>query len=125
MGTRALLLSSSHNYCCLPSLGVSQNLTGCRPSKVSNTVGVWAKLDEEKGKKGEAKESKQSLFGSLTEALDFSQVRSAEDAQLLDEARDATKGGGRMNREQVKPTKLKNSTGFRLGKSPSREIRQV
>lgn len=104
MGTRALLLSSSHNYCCPPSLGVSQNLTGRRPSKVSNTVGVWAKLDEEKGKKGEAKESKQSLFGSLTEALDFSQVRSAEDAQLLDEARDATKGGGRMNREQVKPT---------------------
>ncbi|MED6160140.1 hypothetical protein PIB30_048566 [Stylosanthes scabra] len=50
--------------------------------------------------KEEAKKSKQSLFSSVTEALDFSQVRSAEDAQLLEDAREATRSGERMNREQ-------------------------
>lgn len=45
--------------------------------------------------------SKQSLFTNLTDALDFSQVRSSQDAQLLEEAREATKTGGKMSREQV------------------------
>ncbi len=45
--------------------------------------------------------SKQSLFGSLTDALDFSQVRSAKDAELLEEARENTRSGGRLTREQV------------------------
>ncbi|KAI4372895.1 hypothetical protein MLD38_011076 [Melastoma candidum] len=50
--------------------------------------------------KEQTPKSKQSLFGAVTEALDFSQVRSAEDATLLDEARAATSSGGRMTREQ-------------------------
>lgn len=45
--------------------------------------------------------SKQSLLGSITEALDFSQVRSTKDALLLEEAREATQSGKKMNREQV------------------------
>jgi len=58
------------------------------------SVRAHAKGNEEEG-------SKQSLFGSITEALDFSQVRSEKDAELLYEARESTKGGGRMTREQV------------------------
>ncbi|XP_020203096.1 uncharacterized protein LOC109788712 [Cajanus cajan] len=53
-----------------------------------------------KQEKQEDNKKKQSLFSSVTEALDFSQVRSAEDAQLLEDAREATKSGERMNREQ-------------------------
>ncbi|RVW42412.1 Potassium transporter 2 [Vitis vinifera] len=56
--------------------------------------GVSAKVDE-KNENEEPKKSKQSLFSSVTEALDFSQVRSVEDAQLLEKARDATQSGGR------------------------------
>lgn len=56
---------------------------------------VSAKQEKQEEKK------KQSLFSSVTEALDFSQVRSAEDAQLIEEAREATKSGERMSREQV------------------------
>ncbi|XXG39965.1 hypothetical protein AAC387_Pa01g0792 [Persea americana] len=101
MGMRALPLSSSNKYCCPPSLGVYQNVGSRLPCKAFNTVGVWAKLDDdEKGNKEEAKKTKQSLFGSVTEALDFSQVRSPEDAQLLEGAREATKSGGKMSREQ-------------------------
>lgn len=51
--------------------------------------------------KGNEEGDKQSLFGSITEALDFSQVRSEKDAELLYEARESTKAGGRMTREQV------------------------
>jgi hypothetical protein len=51
--------------------------------------------------KGDEEGDKQSLFGSITEALDFSQVRSEKDAELLYEARESTRGGGRMTREQV------------------------
>lgn len=50
--------------------------------------------------KGDEEGDKQSLFGSITEALDFSQVRSEKDAELLYEARESTRGGGRMTREQ-------------------------
>lgn len=115
---RALPLSSSNKYCCPPSLGVYQNVGSRLPCKAFNTVGVWAKLDDdEKGNKEEAKKTKQSLFGSVTEALDFSQVRSPKDAQLLEGAREATKSGGKMSREQVKP--LFNS-GTRLEILPNR-----
>lgn len=59
-----------------------------------------------RAEKGEERESgggenKKSLFSSVTEALDFSAVRSTRDAELLDDARQATKAGGRMSREQV------------------------
>ncbi|KAJ1384725.1 GATA-type transcription activator, N-terminal [Sesbania bispinosa] len=53
-----------------------------------------------KQEKEEANKRKQSLFSSVTEALDFSQVRSAEDAQLIEDAREATRSGERMSREQ-------------------------
>ncbi|KAL6127994.1 hypothetical protein ACLB2K_071355 [Fragaria x ananassa] len=53
------------------------------------------KEDEE-----EPKKRKQSLFSSVTEALDFSQTRSEEDALLLEDARQATKSGEKMSREQ-------------------------
>eukprot|EP00262_Sarcandra_glabra_P018423 TRINITY_DN6615_c0_g1_i2.p1 TRINITY_DN6615_c0_g1~~TRINITY_DN6615_c0_g1_i2.p1 ORF type:complete len:185 (+),score=31.81 TRINITY_DN6615_c0_g1_i2:30-557(+) len=97
---RALPLSSS-NQCCPPTLGVPLNMSSCRPYKSSNFrgVSVLAKL-EEKDENEEPKMSKQSLFGSLTDALDFSQVRSAEDALLLEEAREATKSGEKMTKEQ-------------------------
>lgn len=65
-----------------------------RPSSGSpRSVRAYAKGNEEG--------NKQSLFGSITEALDFSQVRSEKDAELLYEARESTKSGERMTREQV------------------------
>ncbi|XP_077239150.1 potassium transporter [Tasmannia lanceolata] len=99
MGMRVLPLSSSHNYCRPPCLGVSLNISSSRVERPFNFRGVWAKL-EEKGEEEEAKENKQSLFGSVMDALDFSQVRSAQDADLLDEAREATQSGGKMTRDQ-------------------------
>ncbi|KAG5088144.1 hypothetical protein JHK86_000756 [Glycine max] len=57
---------------------------------------VSAKQEKQEEKK------KQSLFNSVTKALDFSQVRSAEDAQLIEEAREATRSGERMSREQAR-----------------------
>ncbi|XP_017256968.1 uncharacterized protein LOC108226513 [Daucus carota subsp. sativus] len=57
------------------------------------------KKDEEEAETNEPKR-KQNLFESVTEALDFAQVRSEEDAQLLDDARKATKSGSKMTREQ-------------------------
>lgn len=99
---KALPLSSSHQIC-PPCISVPQY--GASPTRVSTSRGVWAKSEEkddtesnEEEKK--KKKNKQSLFGAVTEALDFSQVRSAEDAQLIDEARETTGSGGRMNREQ-------------------------
>jgi len=99
MGLRALPLPSSHNTVSyLPHVA-----GGVRVSKfVKHKFRVSAQ--SEKGKKEEGKEkkqSKQSLFGSVTDALDFSQVRSPEDADLLEDAREATRSGERMSREQV------------------------
>ncbi|OEL19826.1 hypothetical protein BAE44_0019145, partial [Dichanthelium oligosanthes] len=69
-------------------------MSSFRPSGGSpRSVRAYAKGDEKEG-------NKQSLFGSITEALDFSQVRSEKDAELLYEARAKTKDGGRMTREQ-------------------------
>ncbi|OVA19667.1 hypothetical protein BVC80_8585g10 [Macleaya cordata] len=99
MEMKALLLSSSQNYCPPPCLRVAQNITN-QPNKTFRFGKVWAKQEEKDNKKEEPKKRKQSLFGSVTEALDFSQVRSAEDAALLDEAREATKSGGKLNKEQ-------------------------
>ncbi|XP_023532465.1 uncharacterized protein LOC111794620 [Cucurbita pepo subsp. pepo] len=68
----------------------------------SSNLRVSAKATEKGEEKEDAGErkNKQSLFSSVTEALDFSQVRSSRDAELLDDARQATKAGGRMSREQ-------------------------
>ncbi|OMO63658.1 potassium transporter [Corchorus capsularis] len=65
----------------------------------SSAFRVTAKKDST-AEKEEPKKNKQSLFSSVTEALDFSQVRSEKDAELLQEAREATQSGERMSREQ-------------------------
>ncbi|KAF7132872.1 hypothetical protein RHSIM_Rhsim09G0184500 [Rhododendron simsii] len=101
MGLRALPLSPSQNgffpNSGITQLGVNQNLTkhGAiqRRPKFRR---VSAKLENEE----EPKKDKQSLFGMVTDALDFAQVRSEEDAQLLEEAREATKSGEKMSKEQ-------------------------
>lgn len=56
--------------------------------------------ENEKKSDENKKKTKQSLFGSITEVIDFSAVRSEEDAMLLEDARDATKSGDKMSREQ-------------------------
>lgn len=86
------------------SFGAQQSTQSLKKSSGgARSVRAYAKADGE--------ENKQSLFGSITEALDFSQVRSEKDAELLYEARESTKGGGRMTREQVWHLKLTAATG--------------
>lgn len=55
----------------------------------------------EKGDKEEEEEEPKKWKQSLLEALDFSQTRSEEDALLLEDARQATKSGEKMSKEQV------------------------
>ena len=96
MAMRALALPPSQSS----SFGLHQSMTCFKPSSASpRSVKAYAKADEEE--EGEEKVPKQSLFGNITEALDFSQVRSEKDAELLYEARDSIKEEGRMTREQV------------------------
>ncbi|CAD5184332.1 uncharacterized protein LOC135595190 [Musa acuminata AAA Group] len=101
MEMRALPLSSSHN-CCPPTLGSCNSRCAPRASACSVRPGrVWAMTEEKKsGEEGATKKSKQSLFGSITEALDFSQVRSSQDAVLIEDAREITRSGKKMTREQ-------------------------
>ncbi|XP_022764875.1 uncharacterized protein LOC111310043 [Durio zibethinus] len=82
-----------------PHVGLPQHSCTHRFSTRSSRLRVSAKQGNN-GEKEEPKKSKQSLFSTVTEALDFSQVRSVKDAELLEEARDATRSGGRMSREQ-------------------------
>ncbi|KAF3321839.1 hypothetical protein FCM35_KLT14055 [Carex littledalei] len=93
MEMRVLSLSSSQNY--LPPSFGSKNTSSCfKP----NSIKVYAsKEGEDSSAKGE---TKQSLFTTLTDALDFSQIRSEKDAELLYEARESTKDGGRMTKDQ-------------------------
>ncbi|KAL0914936.1 hypothetical protein M5K25_015329 [Dendrobium thyrsiflorum] len=100
MGMRALPLSSSHN--CFPkSISLSSKSITLRCNRAITRVGgIWATAEQNGEEEGEQKISKQSLFSSITEALDFSQARSSQDAQLIEEAKEATKSGGKMNREQ-------------------------
>ncbi|KAF6172617.1 hypothetical protein GIB67_020131 [Kingdonia uniflora] len=97
---RVLPLSSSQTHICPPYLGFAKGIINPnQPYKTSKFRGASAKKEEEENKKEEPKK-KQSLFSSVTEALDFSQVRSAEDAVLIEKARETTQSGGRMNQEQ-------------------------
>lgn len=86
------------------NFGVAECLSN-RGGFVSKSSQFRVLAKTEKGEKGDNKEepkkTKQSLFSSVTEALDFSQTRSAEDALLIEDAREATKSGERMSREQV------------------------
>ena len=99
MGLRTLPLSPSQNSIPPPHVGFPQHFCIHRFSTRISTFRVSAK--QENSGKEEPKKGKQSLFSSVTEALDFSQVRSVKDAELLDEAREATRSGERMSREQV------------------------
>jgi len=71
---------------------------------------VSAKKEEMSSTDDQGAKNKQSLFTRVTDALDFAQVRSVEDAQLLEDARQATKSGGRMSREQVVTPHLRFSS---------------
>lgn len=97
MGLRALPLS--------PSFPASSNFTLSKQTNINTPKFKVYSAKTEKGNKDDEEEKpkirKQNLFESVTEALDFSQVRSAEDAQLIEDARSATKSGEKMNRKQV------------------------
>ncbi|KAK4363559.1 hypothetical protein RND71_018800 [Anisodus tanguticus] len=80
-------------------LSGSEYLPRCSISRTSKLVAISAKGKKEDTEEPKEKK-KQSLFSSVTEALDFSQVRSAKDAELLDEAREKTQSGERMSREE-------------------------
>lgn len=110
MGFGALHLSPSPSGFA-SNVGFAQNLSSYRLNRVS-TLRVHAKKEEQDPKK-----SSQSLFSNITEALDFSQVRSREDAQLLEDARETTRSGSQMSREQVinniwQQEKKKNKSSF-------------
>ncbi|KAG0468043.1 hypothetical protein HPP92_017371 [Vanilla planifolia] len=76
----------------------SRAIQPCRTTTKVAGIRATAEKEEEEGDKKSI--GKQSLFSRITEALDFSQTRSTRDAQLIEEAKEATKSGGKMNREQ-------------------------
>ncbi|KAK4433521.1 hypothetical protein Salat_1114400 [Sesamum alatum] len=95
MGLRALPLSPASQKGLLPPTHTKHY------SRYSSSVVVRVSCaKKENNGEEEPKKRKQSLFSSVTEALDFSQVRSEKDAELLEEAREATRSGERMSREQ-------------------------
>ncbi|XP_057524416.1 uncharacterized protein LOC130804104 [Amaranthus tricolor] len=94
MGLRTLPLSSSQNGLFQQSLA-PQTMISLNYRETYRFRVVSARKEDE-----EPKKKKQSLFTSVTDALDFAQVRSAEDAQLLEDARQVTQSGSRMSREQ-------------------------
>jgi hypothetical protein len=73
-----------------------------RPERITSRrcIVVRAAGKENQGK-GEEEEEKKSLFTRLTDALASAPARSDKDAALLQEARQATKLGEKMSREQV------------------------
>ncbi|KAJ9553446.1 hypothetical protein OSB04_017491 [Centaurea solstitialis] len=77
-----------------------QNLTPTSSSSYNNRFTIVAAKTEKGNKDEEPQKRKQNLFESVTEALDFAQVRSPEDAQLIEDARSATRSGEKMSREQ-------------------------
>ncbi|KAL0866384.1 hypothetical protein Bca101_045502 [Brassica carinata] len=97
MGLRALPLQ--HNAGFISTTKVPIYRTSPRISRNPRWVVVSAKQgkDEEKKKK----EEETSLFTRLTDALDFAQVRSEKDAELLYEAREATKSGGKIKEDNT------------------------
>ncbi|KAL2526771.1 hypothetical protein Adt_11831 [Abeliophyllum distichum] len=98
MGLRALPLSSSQSGL-LPATGILQKYSKYNSNSRTLKFVIFS-AKKENGSEEEPKKKKQSLFSSVTEALDFSQVRSSKDAELLDEAAEATQSGERMTREQ-------------------------
>ncbi|CAN4097594.1 unnamed protein product [Withania somnifera] len=98
MGLRAIPFSPSQNGLIPNYLGGSEYLPKC--SRTSKLIAISAKAKKEDTEEEPKNKMKQSLFSSVTEALDFSQVRSAKDAELLDDARQKTQAGERMSIEQ-------------------------
>ncbi|KAI3517496.1 hypothetical protein L1887_16711 [Cichorium endivia] len=100
MGLRALPLSPAFPA---SNFTVSKQTTLTPPNSYYN-FRVYSSKTEKGNKDDEEDEKpkrrKQNLFESVTEALDFAQVRSAEDAQLIEDARSATQSGEKMSREQ-------------------------
>lgn len=96
MVLRTLPLTPSSHSNFLPNISRIAEIS-CNPVYKNKQVSKFRVSAKEE----EPKKSKQSLFGSITEALDFSQVRSEKDAELLEDAREATTSGERMSREQV------------------------
>ncbi|CAH8333144.1 unnamed protein product [Eruca vesicaria subsp. sativa] len=95
MGLRALPLQHNAGFISTTKVPISRNWP--RISRNPRWVVVSAKQEKDEEKK---REDETSLFTRLTDALDFAQVRSEKDAELLYEAREATKSGGKMNKEQ-------------------------
>ncbi|KAG9440063.1 hypothetical protein H6P81_020228 [Aristolochia fimbriata] len=94
-------LSSPQNYVHSPYAAVPLTVSERRFRNPSRVPAIRARKGGERDEEQAPKSStKQSLFSSVAEALDFSQVRSAQDAELIEEAREATKSGSRMTREQ-------------------------
>lgn len=99
MGLRALPLSPAFPASNFTLSKQNLNTTNsCYKFKVLSVKTEKGNKDDEEEK---PKKRKQNLFESVTEALDFAQVRSAEDAQLIDDARSVTQSGEQMSREQV------------------------
>lgn len=96
MGLRALPLQHNSGFISTTKVPISR--TSHRLSRNLRWVVVSAKQEKDEEKK---REDETSLFTRLTDALDFAQVRSEKDAELLYEAREATKSGGKMSKEQV------------------------
>lgn len=107
MAATASIILPSCSLCGKESLSVSvHSKTGFlrgSPLKISQSVFV-NKESVSKSLRICASErpepEKESLFTSITNALDFTAVRSEEDRQLIEDARQATKMGGKMSREQ-------------------------
>ncbi|GAA0149438.1 transporter [Lithospermum erythrorhizon] len=95
MGLKAFPLSTSQNGL----VTISQNFSKFSHARSPKFFVVSAKQEENENEEGKKKKN-QSLFSSVTEALDFSQVRSPQDAQLIEQAREATQSGEKMSREQ-------------------------
>ncbi|XVF81937.1 hypothetical protein PTKIN_Ptkin16aG0002500 [Pterospermum kingtungense] len=101
MGLRTLPLSAPASQNTIPPhVGLPQYFGIHRLSATTKSYTFRVSAKQQNGEKEEPEKGKQSLFSSVTEALDFSQVRSVKDAELLEEARESTKSGGRMSREQ-------------------------
>lgn len=97
------MAASTCSLCGATALAASSSsVEGLSPISSRRCVVVRAAARDNQGKEnGKGEEEKKSLFTSLTDALDFAAVRSEKDAELLQDARQATKSGDRMSREQV------------------------
>nr|XP_043606300.1 uncharacterized protein LOC122578407 [Erigeron canadensis] len=101
MGLRALPLSPAYSYSYSTSnFTLSKQKLNTNNSSYKFIISAKTEKGNKDNEDEKPKPRKQNLFESVTEALDFAQVRSAEDAQLIEDARSATKSGEKMNREQ-------------------------